>query len=64
MRQVTYPRRYRLGLIEAIKHLDAGQFCSRYPRRYRLGLIEAIDGSLARQLGNGAISEALSPRPH
>ena len=40
-----YPRRYRLGLIEATNlWLDMGLGKTIYPRRYRLGLIEATAG--------------------
>ena len=38
----SYPRRYRLGLIEAIGvDMSEDRLWSLYPRRYRLGLIEA-----------------------
>ena len=36
-----YPRRYRLGLIEAGCRGGVKQSMYLYPRRYRLGLIEA-----------------------
>ena len=40
--RVLYPRRMRLGLIEAIQSLpEAMTAAERYPRRMRLGLIEA-----------------------
>ena len=37
-----YPRRYRLGLIEAIRAALVDEIMEEYPRRYRLGLIEAL----------------------
>ena len=37
----TYPRRYRLGLIEAYPQFSTRNTETLYPRRYRLGLIEA-----------------------
>ena len=44
MAGTTYPRRYRLGLIEAgmIAYFPKN-VTPKYPRRYRLGLIEADD---------------------
>ena len=36
-----YPRRYRLGLIEASRSSVLSERSRSYPRRYRLGLIEA-----------------------
>ena len=38
---LIYPRRYRLGLIEARGVRSGWTRQSPYPRRYRLGLIEA-----------------------
>ena len=44
-----YPRRYRLGLIEANRASSGGAHgAPRYPRRYRLGLIEARSRSARR----------------
>ena len=59
-----YPRRYRLGLIEAHEaRLSLFAKILMYPRRYRLGLIEAPE-LRAPGPGPGRVSEALSPRPH
>ena len=58
-----YPRRMRLGLIEAGVAKPALLGGKRYPRRMRLGLIEA--GSAARSMAAVSwVSEAHAPRPH
>ena len=59
----VYPRRARLGLIEA-RDAEAGRAGrNRYPRRARLGLIEARSvGRCMREIA--AVSEACAPRPH
>ena len=59
-----YPRRYCLGLIEAIRGITCpGDPLRPYPRRYCLGLIEAPQ-STSLGGGSGGVSEALLPRPH
>ena len=40
--RVLYPRRMRLGLIEARTRSASARTRPEYPRRMRLGLIEAI----------------------
>ena len=60
----SYPRRYCLGLIEAMARKRRGCNSGKYPRRYCLGLIEAARISKANSTALQAVSEALLPRPH
>ena len=59
-----YPRRMRLGLIEALPCLLKFAQALLYPRRMRLGLIEAAVRVGGCSLSANWVSEAHAPRPH
>ena len=68
MRLQQYPRRYRLGLIEASGNsVNTPLPHTKYPRRYRLGLIEAalkISAPASRPANiRGVIASASLKRP-
>ena len=62
-RRRRFPGLYRPGLIEACSTLLSVIYMVRFPGLYRPGLIEATSAA-AQMATAGAVSGALSPRPH